>query len=137
MIGVQVDLACLWFASVNAHVWRFDAMVQGIAHQVYEGIADFLHDRLIELCLFPRDRQLRLFAKLLAQVMDKAWKAIEDKTDGQHADAHDAFLQFTCVAFQLIHPIAQFVQVRSEERRVGKEGALRRTGGKKSDAAAM
>ena len=85
-------------------------MVEGITHQVQEGIANLFQDRFVEFRLFARDLKLGLFPQLLAQVVDQAWETIEGETHRQHANAHDTFLQFAGIALQLVEPVAQFVQ---------------------------
>jgi hypothetical protein len=72
-------------------------MVEGIAHQMQERVPNLFHDRFIELSLFARNAELYLFPQMLAKVVNHTWKTIKGKTDGEHTDAHDAFLQLAGV----------------------------------------
>ena len=38
---------------------------------------------------------------------DQSREPVESRADGQHADAHDAFLDFLCIARQLEQPFLQ------------------------------
>ena len=73
-------------------------MIEGIAHEMQEGIPNLFHDCFIKLSLFARNGELHLLPQLLTKVVDQTWKTVKDKTDGEHADAHDAFLQLAGVA---------------------------------------
>src|SRR5690606_36919328 len=78
-----------------------DTVVDAVAHEMHERIADLLEHRLVELRLFARDLQLDLLGQALAQVAHHAREAAEYEADRQHAHAHDAFLKLAHVPLEL------------------------------------
>ena len=65
----------------------------------------------------PVTLQLDLLAETLAEVAHQAREAVEHEADGQHAHAHDAFLQRAHVALELRERAAQFAGLAAFERR--------------------
>src|SRR5882757_10484200 len=76
-------------------------MVDTVADQVYERIANLFEDGFVELRLLTCELQLDLFAQALREIAHHPWEAAEYHVDGQHAYAHYAFLQLAHVAFEL------------------------------------
>ena len=70
-----------------------DAVIDGIAHEVRERVADGLDDRLVEFHFRPFDLQFALLAQLGAQVANDARKAVEDRAHHLHAGLHDRLVQ--------------------------------------------
>ena len=104
-------------AGGEARLGSLDAVVDGVAHQVHQRIADLLEHGLVELGAVAGEAQLDLLAEALAQVAHQARKAVEHEADGQHAHAHDAFLQLAHVALELAQGVAQLVGLAAFERR--------------------
>ena len=65
----------------------------------------------------PVTLQLDLLAEALAEVAHQAREAVEHEADGQHAHAHDAFLQRAHVALELAERVAQLLGLAAFERR--------------------
>src|SRR6185437_4625459 len=117
MAGIEVHGAFGGLAGGDARFRRFDAVVDGIAHQVNQRIADLLEHGLVELGLLTRELQLDLLAEALRQVAHHAREAAENEGDGQHANPHDAFLQLAHVALELPEAGAQLLRIRPVEVR--------------------
>ena len=73
--------------------WRLDAVADGVAHQVVEGIAQGVDDVLVQLHIRAQDLQIHLLLHLPRQVPRDAVEAGEHAPDGAHAGLHDAGLQ--------------------------------------------
>jgi hypothetical protein len=71
-----------------AHGRGFDAVVEGVAHQVHQRVADLLDDGLVEFGLAAVDHELHILAQILAGVAHQAVEAVEGL-----ADLHRAQLQ--------------------------------------------
>jgi hypothetical protein len=61
MIGMQMQASRFWFPNLATPCWRFNAMIEGIAHEMQEGIPNLFHDCFIKLSLFARNGELHLF----------------------------------------------------------------------------
>ena len=84
-------------------------MVDTVAHEVHQRVADLLEDGLVELGLLTRHLQLDLFTQALGKIAHHAREAAEGEADGQHAHPHDAFLQLAHVALELVQPAAKLL----------------------------
>ena len=104
------------FAGGASPLRRFDAMVHGIPDQVHQRIADLFQHRLVEFGVFSRQAQFHLLAQFLAEIVHQARKAVEGKTDGEHANTHDAFLQFARISLEIGETVAQALERRLVER---------------------
>ena len=74
------------------------AVVERVAHEMHQRIADLLEHGLVELGVLAAQLQLDLLAELARQVVHQAREAVEREADRQHADLHDAFLQLARIA---------------------------------------
>jgi len=83
---------------------------------MYQRVADFFEHGLIELGLIAAHLQLELLAEPLSEVADHAREAIENRSDRQHAHAHDVFLQLAHVTLELHQCVAQIVRRPAFER---------------------
>src|SRR5579862_7190081 len=115
MARIKMNRACHGFAGRTAHIGLFDSMVDAVAHEVNERIADLLEDGLVEFGVLAGDLELDLLAESLRQIAHHAWEAAEYETDRQHAHAHDAFLQLAHVALELVEAGAEAVRGGSLE----------------------
>ena len=88
-----------------------DAMVEGVAHGMHEGIEEVLDDRLVQLGLLALDDEVDLLVEGLGEVAHEAREAAEDLADGHHADAHDAFLEITRYAAEVLRGRAELGHV--------------------------
>ena len=70
----------------------FDTVVDRIAHQVHQRIADFVGDGLVELSLFAAHFQTDLFIEFLRQVADHSGQLCKHFFDREHAGFHDGQL---------------------------------------------
>lgn len=82
--GPEPESAGPWLAGRLADFGSLDPMVDGIANQVRERIANPLHERPIELRVGPVDDQLHLAAAGHGQVPHRPRKLVEDVLDGLH-----------------------------------------------------
>jgi len=65
-------------------------VVDGVAHQVHERVADLLDHGLVELGVGAADDELDLLAELARDVAHHAREAVEDLADRRHAQAQRA-----------------------------------------------
>jgi phosphoenolpyruvate carboxylase len=112
MEGLEAQGAGIALAGGDALVRHFQAMVDRIANQMDQRIADLLEHGLVQLGGLAAHVEHDLLVELLRQVADQAREAVEHRADRQHADAHDAFLQLARVARQLGQAMAQHFQLR-------------------------
>src|SRR5208282_332347 len=94
MKGAQDQASASLLASLEADFWKFDAMVDGIAHQMGERILDGLDDGLVEFGLFALHLDAHFLAATESDVAHGSGKLAPDVSDGLHAGLHDFFLQF-------------------------------------------
>ena len=101
LAGLQLDAPRPGFAGGDALRRALDAMVQAVAHQVQQRVNQAIDHGLVDFRLLAVNHQLHLFLQLLTHVVHQPRQPVERKTERQHADVHDALLQFTGIAFQL------------------------------------
>jgi hypothetical protein len=82
-------------------------VVQAVAHQVHQRIAQLFQHGLVELGVLAAQRQLDALAQMARQIVHQAREAVEDHAHRHAAQAHHALLQRTRVARQLRQPLAQ------------------------------
>jgi hypothetical protein len=58
VVGVELHGAVLGFAALGAQRRRFDAVVDGVAHEMHQRVAEFLDDRFVEFGLGAGDHQV-------------------------------------------------------------------------------
>lgn len=99
MVGANFDGGDGGFGGAIAGA--FDAMGDGVAEEVDEGVVEVLKDGFIDEDLGADDFELGLFAVLEGEVADHAGKALKYIADGEHsgpeeifADAFEALLFF-------------------------------------------
>ena len=91
--GVEAELALGRLADRDALLGRLDAVVEGVADEVAQRVADLLEDGPVELGLLALDDQRDLLAQLRRHVAHDAREAVEDALDRQHAQAGDLVLE--------------------------------------------
>ena len=77
-------------------------MVQGVADEVAERVADLFEDGPVELGLLALDDQLDFLLEALGDVSHDPREAVEDRLDGQHAQARDLVLKLAGDAGELL-----------------------------------
>ena len=85
MVGVQVHGALCWLAVGQAHGSRLDPMVDGVAHQVGQRVADAFHHGLVQLGVLTTDVQGDVLAQLACHVVHDALEPVEAAADFHHA----------------------------------------------------
>ena len=98
---IQFQGAGVALAGGQALSGSFQAVVERVAHQMDQRVANLFQHGLVELGVLTGELQLDFLAELAGQIVHQARKAVERKADGQHANLHDAFLQFARVAREL------------------------------------
>ncbi len=96
-------------AGSDARFRLLDAVVDAVAHQVHQRVADALEHRLVELGLLARELEVDLLAEPLRDVAHQTREAAEGEADRQHAHPHDALVQLAHVALELCEPAAQLL----------------------------
>lgn len=79
MKGAQGDLALGRLARSKTHVFRFNAVVHGVADQMHQRIADNLHHALVQFRFFAFHDQIDFLAAFARKVADQAGK--REKTE--------------------------------------------------------
>src|SRR5690606_942261 len=74
----------------HARGFRLNAMVDGIAHQVGQRVADLFHHRLVQLGVGTLDLQDNVLAELFADITHYALEALERLADFHHTKAQGA-----------------------------------------------
>ncbi len=82
-------------------IGRLDAVIDTVADEVDERIADLFEHGLVEFGLLSGELELDLLAQALREIANHARETAEDEADRQHAHAHDAFLQLARIALEL------------------------------------
>ena len=82
VIRVEVHGAVRRLAGGHAHVGHFDAVVDAVAHQVHQRIADLLQHRLVELGLLAGHLQVDLLAEALLRSRTMRGKRLNTKLMG-------------------------------------------------------
>ncbi len=107
----ELERAAFVLAGGQAPVGGFETVIERIAHQVHQRIADLLEHRLVEFGALAEQLEFDLLAELAREVVHDARKAVERKTDRQHANLHHAFLQLARIAGELRKTLPQPVQI--------------------------
>ena len=77
-------------------------MVDRVAHRVHDRIEQILDNRLVQLGVLAFDDQVDLLVEALRKVAHETREAGEYLADGHHADTHDAFLELTGDASEVL-----------------------------------
>ena len=68
---------------------RLEAVVERVAHEVHERIAERVDDGPVELGVLADELELDVLAELGREVADEPREAQEHRLHGDHADLHD------------------------------------------------
>src|SRR5579863_4558414 len=107
----KLERARLLLAGGKAPIRDFETVVERVAHQVHQRIADLLEHGFVEFGAFAGQLELDFLAELARQIVHDTRKAVEREADRQHADLHHALLQLPRIARELRESLAQPVQV--------------------------
>ena len=91
--GGDLDRALARLAGGQPVVGQLEAVVDRVAHEVHERVAERVDHGAVELGLRADQLELDLLAELGREVADQAREAQEDHVDGDHADLHDHRLE--------------------------------------------
>ena len=86
-----------------------DAVVDGVADQVHERLAELVDHRLVDARVLALQHELDALALLAREVAHQPREALEDVADRQHPHVHDRLLQLRRGAR---HPVDGLEQVR-------------------------
>ena len=86
-----------------------DAVVDGVADQVHERLAELVDHRLVDARVLALQHQLDALALLAREVAHQPREALEDVADRQHPHVHDRLLQLRRGAR---HPVDGLEQLR-------------------------
>ena len=95
----------LFLACIRA----LNAVVERVAQEVHDRIADLVDNGTIQLGLLTLDREVDLLAEFLGYVAHHSGEAVEHRTDRDHADLHNNILQIarhTVHLLKRLHEIA-------------------------------
>jgi hypothetical protein len=110
-------------------VGRLDAVVQGVADQVAQRVADLFEDGPVELGLLAFDDQLDFLVEAHGDVAHDTREAVEDGLDRQHAQAGDLILELAGDAGELLRILVGLAGQRIVAEPDGQElGALLQAG---------
>lgn len=82
---------------------------------MHERVAELFEDRLVDLGLLARDREIDLLAKLLAHITHETRETIKREADRQHANSEHALLELARVTGQLDQTIAELIDLADRE----------------------
>ena len=83
-------------------------MVDGVADEVDERIAQFVDHPLVEFGLFAGEFERHVLAELVGDVTDGPLESAEQRADGHHPCAEDAALQAVRHPRQMIDRLHEF-----------------------------
>ena len=109
MDGVQTDRPPARLAGRPALFRALDAVIEGIAQQMNQGIVEALDHGLVEFGFGAGGLQLDVLAEFPGEVPDQALEFAERASDGQHADVEDLVAQ---IPGQPLHLLGDAEQVR-------------------------
>ena len=109
--GGDLEDAGLLLAGRTALVRHLQSVVERVADEVHERIAEHVDDGAVELGVLAGQHQLHLLAELRGQVADEAREAQEDGLDGDHPHPHHQRLQRLGAAGQILHRLAETLDV--------------------------
>lgn len=99
----QQKQALFLFPRGAAYLWRLNAVIDAVAHEMRQRILDGFDDGLVEFGLLALHRDAHLFATAQRHVAHRPGKLAPNVADGLHAGFHDAFLQ---LGREQIQPLA-------------------------------
>ena len=85
----------------------FEAVINGIADHVDEGIPEFFDDVAVEFGLLPVEQELNLLALLGPDVAHETGHLLEDAADRNHAQGHGVALEFGSCPAELTQAAGQ------------------------------
>ena len=97
-----MDSARDGLAGGKAIFGRFNAVVEGVADQVAQRIADLFEDGSVELGLLALDDELDFLVELGGDVSHDTREAVEDRLDRQHAQAGHLVLKLAGYSGELL-----------------------------------
>ena len=110
---LQADRSHLGLAGRRANIGWLQTMIEGVSHQMNQRVAQFIDHAFIEFRLFTTDFQMDAFSAFFGQVSNNAFKAIEERCDGNHSCIEYAFLQTLGHTCQLIDRFAILLDLAS------------------------
>ena len=90
--GTHHESRPLGLPRAHAILRRFDAVVDGVADHVDQGIPDVLHDGLVELGRFAFELEIHDLPLLAGEIAHQARHLLEGLPDGHHPQRHRQFL---------------------------------------------
>ena len=112
VIRVEIDRAARGFAGGDAVFGAFDAVVDGVAHDVHQRLCERVENALVEVGILAGKIESDVFAALFGDITNEARKAAEKLLDRHHAN--------------LEHALVQLIEnARLKRESVGKLGAQR------------
>src|SRR5205085_3482542 len=93
VLGRELQAAYRWLARCDSLLGQLDTVIDGVADQVQQRIANLFDDRAIQLGVLALENEIDLLALLGSNVAHDARKAVEDALDRQHARLHHLLLQ--------------------------------------------
>ena len=94
VIGVELERAFGRFASGDAHVGGFDAVIHGVAHQMGQRVADFFDDGFVEFGIPAADDQIDVLAQFFADIAHHAGETVKGGADLHHAQGQRGIADF-------------------------------------------
>ena len=96
------------FAESAALLGRLNAMIDGVADEVDEGIGDLVDDAFVEFGIAANGEKIDLFAEFSGQVADQTPVTGEGGLDREHAEAHRVVAQKARQPFGLFGDMGDF-----------------------------
>ncbi len=93
VIRVEINRAARGFAGGDAVFGAFDAVIDGVAHDVHQRLGERVENALVEIGVLAGEVESDVFAALLGDVANEARETAEQLLDGHHANLEHAFVQ--------------------------------------------
>jgi len=108
LFGTQNHQAGAWFAGLDTVLRRFNAVIDGIAHQMHQWISQRLHQVFVQVGLFTLHFQADFFFQTARQIPHHTRKTAKDLFDRLHAGLHHRRLQVGRHHIQITDNLGEF-----------------------------
>ena len=100
LVGVQPNKTLAGFPGLGAVGGGLDAVIDGVANDVHQGVAQFLDHLLVEFGVGAVDVELDLLAAFLRELAHDSQELVKNLPERHHARLHDAVAQFAGLALK-------------------------------------
>src|ERR1700722_11863223 len=92
MVCVEINRAACGFAGGDAIFGAFDAVIDGVAHDVHQRLGERIENALVEIGVLAGEVESDVFAALLRNVANETRESAEKLLDGNHTNLEHALV---------------------------------------------